>query len=489
MSKGGYAQLFGSYFQCNHDTSELAKKHTSENCTSQGSPPPVCLRLWIAAGIFSLATAAAACSPYLHSLSITLPRSSDGVIGPLERRLEVKTKEDADIVVHRLRSLVGENWRRSYQGRSVRSSNSSNRNLTAHEQVECAFDIEEILDATFSSVLNIKSAVNTCGHDVPLPSNLKSEVCAINIETAALSIANLASSLADAIATCAPPNIDALCATSVIGMLQALAGIAAGSQIISSACNMVAQQEEHRFHQILDSGGTHEHHVGRRLYLGGGRGTATAQCVNDYLQEIPTLGQLGLAIDAATSACPAKTLEQMVGERRLGSIFTGTALSDLAEHFERIVAAFSEQGGITPAEIASRVSELSGEAHDLSIANCQTTISSIITEFFKALSFFAISAVHCLHKLNTRAICTAGVGVLVAALSGVGQSAGGIYLACDAAQKLASSIDKNAIFDAVHERSILDEAWNSSSRSGGFTANTNPSDLSDLNPKDRKSVV
>jgi len=79
--------------------------------------------------------------------------------------------------------------------------------------------------------------------------------------------------------------------------------------------------------------------------------------------------------------------------------------------------------------------DINDALYQASIASCSLDISRTLKSVGAAATYLSLTALHCTGHLNLKAVCSAGITGLAAALAGVASSGSGIFLACDFGQR------------------------------------------------------
>eukprot|EP00931_Biecheleriopsis_adriatica_P005945 TRINITY_DN107407_c0_g1_i1.p1 TRINITY_DN107407_c0_g1~~TRINITY_DN107407_c0_g1_i1.p1 ORF type:complete len:574 (-),score=87.66 TRINITY_DN107407_c0_g1_i1:43-1764(-) len=400
---------------------------------------------------------------------------STQLLGPLERLLQLETKADADVVVHKVASVIGDVWtrqaldsrREAPASRTVGSSRSvahgidvlphisvgSSRNVAhgigngvlphtpargendsgeeAERDAECAFAIWDSLNSVGTAILNLMTTIRTCKPKVSglLLNTFHTDVCAINIEMVTLALTRIANSIASSVSACPEhSNIDATCSAAVVGLLQIAAGMAAGSQIVNASCNEDAMELGEKVKLMWDRADSLQALKGRRLYLGGTKAVSMAQCVFDASQIAANVGHFGLNTDDSNAECPAKDLEDILNSR-IRQRFPDAKIA------QRVIRAVADHLSNSDLKRSSEFENLNDEVESVTTAGCAASVASTLKSAGQIASYLSISVVHCPHKPNMGAICSAGIGIIISCLTGIVEAASGVYLACDVGQK------------------------------------------------------
>lgn len=300
---------------------------------------------------------------------------------------------------------------------------------TAHHQraqTACALNVAYLPQIIAKTAANIKAAQATCkpderiAHLSPRAKNLHSLICAVNIQFVIMGWNSLASSLASAAMECSDAvndqssltpeaRIDAGCAVGVSGLLEALQSFAISIEIVYGACDfavngmppaLVKELHENGMLSVNEFGQPGgESDEGRRLFLGGGKGTNTVLCIMDATQAATQLAFMALAIETAANVnCPARKPSGLTAQ-------------------------------LTPPDINDAL-------YRVSIASCSVDINRILKSIGAAAVYLSLTAIHCTGKLNLKAICAAGINGIWASLAGLGLAGSGAYLGCDVGQQI-----------------------------------------------------
>lgn len=272
----------------------------------------------------------------------------------------------------------------------------------------CTFDVLQATTQMAALATNINDAAKTCKNvkDAKTLGSWYGKVCSINMDNILFSVASVASSLALAANNCAEtfhPNIDALCAGSITGIIQLVMQLSVSADLAASACrpdltrhipesvtpaNIGQEGTPEAFgHRRLEEKNATEDH-GRRLLFGGGIEADATFCGVDVTSVMWYLAQAGLAINSAANpkagaACPPR----------------GSA-------------------------------ELKGPQYRQSQAFCTVDIAGAIYAFLQSIYFLNFAVVHCSDTLNTNAMCGAGVDGILATAAGVAYAGSSMHLTC-----------------------------------------------------------
>lgn len=325
--------------------------------------------------------------------------------------------------------------RRSLKGR--RKDTSLQQNVyTAH----CVFDVLQATTSLAFVAANVNDAVRTCPglhlNNLMSKNNTQGKLCALNAAFAFGEIANLAAELSLAANDCAVtllPNVDALCAASVSGLVYGIAEMAAGGALIATACNggkflgeplppgatpanvsfsgmhaaarrleedskavggANAPEQTEGLKKVPESG---DAAPDRKLLFGGGKGSTSTQCATQVGGSMWSLAQAALYITQATKGsigplgqCPPK------------NVFGGK--------------------------------KFKGPVYKQAQAFCAQNVAGILVAYAQILAFIQMAVVDCANVFNLPAICGTGITAVAGSFAAVAETGPGIFLACDELQ-------------------------------------------------------
>ncbi|CAE8731708.1 unnamed protein product [Polarella glacialis] len=193
-------------------------------------------------------------------------------LGPLEKRLNVTSSFDADLLVHRAMKSAAQRVLQTLPANAAFFAQSKAAHNPQEErqrnEAACILGVVSASEATARAVANIISAADTCGKEAKLHSisgKGRQTACAANIEFVVLNFLSVASSLSRAVSTCAitSTNLDALCVSTSISTVKVI----------------------------------------------------KTDCALDVLQAATILGQVGLALsNAIMNRCPPKTVPEFLAK-------------------------------------------------------------------------------------------------------------------------------------------------------------------------------
>eukprot|EP00932_Pfiesteria_piscicida_P015846 SRR837773.2871.p2 GENE.SRR837773.2871~~SRR837773.2871.p2 ORF type:complete len:632 (-),score=248.05 SRR837773.2871:32-1852(-) len=310
----------------------------------------------------------------------------------------------------------------------------------------CVFDALSATTTIAGIAANLNDAAKTCWGVNPKDlfrfglhgkAWVHTNVCSVNVWAILGGMIGLSSTLASSSSDCAAtliPNVNALCATSITGIVTAVASMGGASTLIKAAChpkgwyhdipagavpsnvgnnegwiekhpNRKAQYDKEMAEQSAALSGAAARRMeasepapARQLLFGGGKGSTATQCSVEIAGTMWALASAAMAINSAGNleeggACPPKNF--LTGSEKPSN------------------------------SILYRVPQ----------AMCTIDASSAILGFLSAATYIQLAVVNCIDTLNLGAICGAGITGMMAAASGVAKAGSGLYVACDIAQK------------------------------------------------------
>lgn len=286
----------------------------------------------------------------------------------------------------------------------------------------CVFDTLQATNSIAFIAANLNDAFQTCGaiklDNILEKHNTHGKICAINVATAFTEIANLAAMLSLAANDCAAtlvPNVDALCAASVSGLVYGLGSAAAGGALMAASCNKRFMGSEVPAGAVPSTIGSNRDMglwapknrrlqenataaaPARQLLFGGGHASTGTQCGIEVTNILWSLGKALLGINAAVNG-------------NLGST-----------------------GKCPPTNILGG-KLMKGPYYKINEAFCAQNIGGILVAYSQIIGFLQIAIVDCEDVLNLDAICGAGVTAMLGSFAAITQAGSGVHLACDTMQ-------------------------------------------------------
>jgi len=275
----------------------------------------------------------------------------------------------------------------------------------------CTFNTLQATTQLAALAASINDAAKTCVNvkDEKTAKSWYGKVCAINVEQVMSSISAMAAMLSLAANNCADslmPNLDALCAGSVSGLIQSLMDFSIGAELTASSCKKKltdamprdvtpsnigqAGTPEVFEHRRLGDEDSSAH--ARRLLFGGGRESTATFCAVDVSSMAWYLAQAGIAINTAAN---------------------------------------QKAGAVCPPKNFWGGSVVKGRFYKQSEAFCAVSITGAIYGFLQAIKYIQMAFVQCSDTWSFAAMCGAGIDGMLAAMDGVAFAGSSMHLSCD----------------------------------------------------------
>eukprot|EP00931_Biecheleriopsis_adriatica_P040782 TRINITY_DN23361_c0_g1_i2.p1 TRINITY_DN23361_c0_g1~~TRINITY_DN23361_c0_g1_i2.p1 ORF type:complete len:555 (-),score=113.86 TRINITY_DN23361_c0_g1_i2:123-1763(-) len=426
-------------------------------------------------------------------LNEQLNLSTHAEIGPLERRLNVKSQREAKLVVHHaikaskaVRSrgdalpslpeniLAQRRQTMDESGLTNGSATNASKQAEADKQVREARCILSVLSAAQEIArfgINLKAAVSTCkpGEDGKPLDNKTRTVCAVNTQFPVGNLVSLGNYLATVSSLCTDvPNFDADCASAVLSFITALEAFVVGAQITHVACGYeepqlevpppsVGEDNETLGSNSLSGLATFAFNMTsndklsttfnktsgaftpapaapeRRLFLGGGREATITACVLDGTQTATVLANTALAMwDSISRSCPPHHLDRL--QKKLLTAHDQELFEDLAE------------------------------------SGCGFATGMVFSGFARATTLLQMFPVQCMGHVNFNALCGAGIAAMVATLAAIAAASQGLYMTCEnldywakgppnQSLELESELDDDFVGGGIDRRLRQSDVW------------------------------
>mmetsp|Transcript_103959 Transcript_103959/g.298799 ORF Transcript_103959/g.298799 Transcript_103959/m.298799 type:complete len:599 (-) Transcript_103959:401-2197(-) len=287
----------------------------------------------------------------------------------------------------------------------------------------CVFDSLQATNSLAWIAANFNDALRTCHgelngknlNNLVAKNNTKGKVCAINIGAMLEEFANLAAMLSLAANDCAAtlvPNVDALCAASVTGLVYSVSQMAAGGVLMAASCNnkfvgnanlplepgiVTSNVGDSPYQRRLEAKVEPASAPARQLLFGGGKSATATECAIEVSTVMWSLAKAALYINSAAD----------------GNI--------------------GPMGKCPPTNMIGGT-KFKGPFYQMSQAYCAQNVGGILMSYSQAITFIQLAIVSCQDTLNLHAICGAGITAIMGSLAGIATTGSGLMLACDTFQ-------------------------------------------------------
>lgn len=314
----------------------------------------------------------------------------------------------------------------------------------------CVFDALSLTTTVAGIAANLNDASKTCwGVD---PKDLvrmglhgkewvHTNVCSVNVWAILGGIVGLSSTLSSAASDCAEtliPNVQALCAAAVSGLVTAVAAMGGASTLIKAACHPKGWYHDIDPHALPSNVGNNENWINH-----GGHAKKEKydkeMAARDAMNPLHVLGLGNRRLEEG----PAPARQLLFGGGK-GSTATQCAVEIGGSMWALASAAMSinsagnrEEGGNCPPKnfLTGSKRPSSSILYRVPQAMCTIDVTSAILGFLAAITYIQLASVNCIDTLSLGAICGSGITGMMGAASGVAKAGSAIYVACDIAQK------------------------------------------------------
>ncbi|CAE8629931.1 unnamed protein product [Polarella glacialis] len=327
---------------------------------------------------------------------------------------EITSKSEADELVSRAMTAAGKEQKAKWQKRQLailpavfqeiqdykdnQSAADTALSLQRAGRAQCIFNVMEATTATFALGDDINAMIRVC----PAPRGGESELaCQVDAGILVGYIGLIAAKLSLAAANCAESievnqKIDSICAAGVTGLVSALGELSATAALAAATCGPPPSLSTSKISELGDQTLS----KGRRLLIGEGTVGNGIQCGVDVEFVLENIANMGLAINSATKAtCKKEGLDSKLNKK------TG-----------------------------------------LPSALCTVDVGGAIAYFSQVVTFIQLAIVHCMDKLNVKALCGAGISGIITSAAAIAPYGAAVHAACRY-NKLAKSPTEQAAYD------------------------------------------